>query len=86
MEVFDQCSQLQSVERGTCDVELSKYKNVKVVLKQMTSDSFGSYYVNNTKGRSHEVHIKEMIDGSYSDWTEWSDWDEVNWRLRSDLL
>jgi len=76
MEVFDQCSQLVG-RRQQCDVELSKYKNVQVVLKQTTADCFGSYYVNNTKGRSHEVHIREMIDGSYSEWSEWSAFDKV---------
>merc|ERR1712062_825342 len=67
MEVFDQCSQ-------RCDV-LSKYKNVQVVLNLMTEDCFGTYYVTNTKGRSQEVHIKEMIDGSYSEW-RYGEWDK----------
>ena len=78
MEVFDQCSQLVG-SRQQCDVELSKYKNVQVVLNQMTADSFGSYYVNNTKGRSEEVHIREMIDGWYSEWSEWSAFDKVKY-------
>jgi predicted GTPase len=76
MDVFDRCSQLVG-SRQECDVDLSKFKNVQVVLKQMTAGGFGNYYVNNTKGRSHEVHIKERIDGSYSEWSEWSAWNKV---------
>ena len=40
----------------------------------------------NTKGRSHEVHIKAMIDGSYSEWSEWSAWDEVNQKFQDSII
>jgi len=76
MEVFDQCSQVQG-KRMDCNTESSKYKNVKLVLKDITESAFGTYYVNNTNGRSQEVHIQKMVDGFYSEWSEWSTWDEV---------
>ena len=77
MKIFDECSQFTG-SRMDCNIELSKYKNVKVVLEDITEDCFGSYYLNNTNARSEEVHIQKVVDGFYSEWTEWSTWDEVN--------
>lgn len=76
LDVFDECSQVEG-RRMDCNIKLSKYKNVKVVLKQITGPNFGTYSVNNTNWRSHEVHIKKMVDGFFSEWTKWSAWDEV---------
>ena len=80
MEIFDQCSQTmgsQSSRQELCNVELSKFKIVRLQFGQITEGAFGSYYVVNTVGRSAEVLIKEMVDGSYSEWTEWGPWDTV---------
>ena len=80
MEIFDQCSQTmgsQSARQELCNVELSKFKIVQVLFGQLTEVAFGSYYVVNAEGRSAEVLIKEMVDGSYSEWTEWGPWDTV---------
>ena len=79
MEIIDQCSQMTGTGTNQkCNIELSKFKNVKVVFSQVTEDSFGSYYVNTAKGPSRVVRIEERVDGFYSDWTEWSPWNEVN--------
>ena len=77
MKILDECSQFEG-SRMECNIELSKYKNVKVVLEDITEDCFGSYYLNNTNGRSEEAHTQKVVDGFYSEWTEWSTWDEVN--------
>jgi len=80
MEIFDQCSQTmgsQSSRQELCNVELGKFKIVRLQFGQITEGAFGSYYVVNTVGRSAEVLIKEMVDGSYSEWTEWGPWDTV---------
>jgi len=76
MDVYDKCSQLIG-SREECNIELSKYKNVKVVFAKTEADAFGSYYVVNDEGRSEEVLIKKMVDGSYTQWTEWGPWDTV---------
>jgi len=80
MEIFDRCSQTmgsQSSRQELCNVELSKFKIVQVLFGQLTEVAFGSYYVVNAEGKSAEVLIKEMVDGSYSGWTEWGPWDTV---------
>jgi len=76
MDVYDKCSQLMGT-REECNIELSKYKNVKVVFAKTEADAFGSYYVVNDEGRSEEVLIKKRVDGSYTQWTEWGPWDTV---------
>ena len=63
--------------REACNIELSKYKNVKVVFEKTEADAFGSYYVVNDEGRSEEVLIKKRVDGSYTQWSEWGPWDTV---------
>ena len=70
MEIFDRCSQLIG-SREWCNIELSKYKTVKVVFGKMAEDAYGNYYVRNVLGRSEEVLIKKMVDGFYSQWSEW---------------
>ena len=76
MDIFDHCSQTLG-NRGECDIKLSKFKVVDVVLAKVAEDAFGRYYVNNSAGRSQEVFIQKVVDGSYSSWSEWGPWDEV---------
>ena len=63
--------------RESCNIELSKYKTVKLVFANITEDAFGSYHMINAKGKSAEVLIKKMVDGSYTQWSEWGPWDTV---------
>ena len=81
MKVIDKCSQIEG-RLEKCKVSLSKYKKVKVVLSKVHEESYGNYSIKNTAGWSESVHIKKMVDGFYSQWSDWSTWNEVNLKQR----
>ena len=67
--VNDECSHEKII--GTCDNSRSKYKIVTLTFHSLSKDEFGNYSVANENGKSNEVEIKEIIDGTYTDWSIW---------------
>lgn len=76
MMVIDRCSQTKG-SRQKCEHEKSKYKTVTVRFNKLAEDNYGTYFVNNTVGGSEQVLIKKMVDGFYSEWSQWGKWDQV---------
>ena len=64
MEILDRCSQTVG-SRESCNIELSKYKTVKLVFANITEDAFGSYHMINAKGKSDPSFcIKYFFEGA----------------------
>ena len=77
MMVIDRCSQTKGSRQNQCNHEKSKYKTVRVVFVKLADDNYGTYYANNTVGGSEQVLIKKMVDGFYTEWSQWGKWDQV---------
>ena len=77
MMIYDKCSVSKGAQGQFCDNEKSSYKVVKVVFDKISEDAYGTYTVKNTLGGSEQVLIKKMVDGFYSEWSQWGKWDQV---------
>ena len=77
MMIYDRCSVSKGAQGQFCDNEKSSYKVVKVVFDKISEDAYGTYTVKNTLGGSEQVLIKKMVDGFYSEWSQWGKWDQV---------
>ena len=50
----------------------SKYKHIVLKLYNILEDSFGEYVIRNVMGQSKPVRLLQTLDGSWSQWSDWS--------------
>ena len=65
--MIDKCS--KTTLDNECDNNNSKYKTVTLVFNKIDDENFGNYSAVNAVGRSKEVEVRKVIDGTWGEWS-----------------
>jgi len=74
LDIIDTCSNKKEGSLHAmpeCDNTKSKYKTVTLNFG-FTADHPGKYKIRNVKGVSEELELVEMVDGTTTEWSDWS--------------